>query len=138
VLGEKDPDRFFVGKKSKLAAADGRRAKVKKTETPPSSSAQGCTEKEECSDPAAAATGSGRTIDGGEKGPQCSKIVDGPGGVKWEVFEPCSEPEAAASKPKPADLSPPKTARKRSRPKSKIIQGPGGAKWEIFQNVSVL
>ena len=39
-----------------------------------------------CDTQAAAAS-----TDGKKK--QCSKIVDGPGGVKWEIFEDCPEEE---------------------------------------------
>lgn len=109
----------------------------------------------------AAAGGGGGSKDGQPTGtfkdgkPQCSKIVDGPGGVKWEIFEDCAETDAAdaaaadggggcsidgdgcSAPPKgaPTPPSPPAPPPYKYVPKkSKIIDGPGGAKWEIFMN----
>eukprot|EP01050_Picozoa_sp_SAG11_P009886 SAG11_NODE_964_length_6369_cov_7.399362_2_plen_385_part_00 len=153
-----DPDRFFVGKKS--SKPDGR--KRKDAANPALEAAK------------AAAGGGGQSTASGdgratgtvsaEGVPQCSKVVDGPGGVKWEIFEDCPPQGQAAggggaeagkeeeeeeeegcgdqlcTEPPKGHVAPPKPTAPAPPPyvyvprKSKLIDGPGGAKWEIFQN----
>ena len=98
VLGEKDPNRFYSGKKSASASSKGG-GRLRPKDTNGASDVQGCSAEggaEECaggdaagaSAPATAATTAPPSIPVPKSTyvkPE-SKIIIGPGGAKWEIF----------------------------------------------------
>ena len=94
ILGKEDPDRFFMGKKSKRSASDGRRTRPKPAEHGESQGCSASGEEGECG-----ATSGGESAPAQDNQVETpttsppsrprlkSKIIIGPGGAKWEIFQ---------------------------------------------------